>query len=57
MLLSLTPTGTVDCTALTIELDDMRDGASDAMLHPPRMSLHRSIRSSANGQSRCIDSR
>ena len=37
--------------------DDTRDGALDAMLHSPRMSLHRSTRSSANGQSRCIDSR
>ena len=38
-------------------LDDMRDGALDAMLHPPRMSLHRSTRSSANGQSRYTYSR
>ncbi len=28
--------------------DDTRDDASDAMLHPPRMNRHRSIRSSEN---------
>ena len=37
-----------DTVCMCARSDDTRDDASDAMLHPPRMNRHRSIRSSEN---------